>query len=473
MRKITKLKIYTNIIMGKYNLEYLKNLCPTYTIIKNQKNKLNRESLITYICECEKENTKSFRSIENWGILCKLCMDNIVQSKIKPSIYNLELLEKICPNYTNIKYKNKKLNRQSIITFTCYCGNIDEKGFRAIEKFGALCKECANKKRIEKTEITNTEKYGVKYPFQSIEIQNKVRKTYNEFSEEKLKKIREKTIQTNFLIYGKKTPGESLEVKQKMIQTNLDKYGVKYTFQSDIVKEKIKKTNLDRYGVEHVLQSDFFKEKVKQTTLDRYGVDHIMKCKKFKKKSEQTCLKNLGVRTPAKSKIVLNKIKNTNVDKWGVECVFQSEEIKEKIIQTNLKKYGVRHPMQNSKISEKASKSAYKWYDYILPSGKIIRLQGYEKYGIDILLKTYEEEDLLTCRTQVPEIWYKKETGSDHRYFTDIYIKSENKCIDVKSTWTYKKKQDIIELKKHACIDSGYKYETWIISNKGKLLEVC
>ena len=47
--------------------------------------------------------------------------------------------------------------------------------------------------------------------------------------------------------------------------------------------------------------------------------------------------------------------------------------------------------------------------------------------------------DLITSKKDVPKIWYSDIDGKKHRYYCDIYIPSENKIIEVKSTWTYKK----------------------------------
>ena len=116
------------------------------------------------------------------------------------------------------------------------------------------------------------------------------------------------------------------------------------------------------------------------------------------------------------------------------------------------------------------SKSAYKSYDYQFPSGKTIRLQGYEKYAIKILLQNFKEDDIITNRDKVPEVWFYDENGKKHRYFIDIFILSQNKGIEVKSVWTLKKNN--VFLKQEAFKDHGYICEIWIINDKGELLEI-
>jgi hypothetical protein len=54
----------------------------------------------------------------------------------------------------------------------------------------------------------------------------------------------------------------------------------------------------------------------------------------------------------------------------------------------------------------------------------------------------------------------------------DIYIPSQNQCIEVKSTWTAEKKKDNIYLKQNAAKELGYQYEIWIFNAKKELVEV-
>lgn len=108
--------------------------------------------------------------------------------------------------------------------------------------------------------------------------------------------------------------------------------------------------------------------------------------------------------------------------------------------------------------------------NYELPSGKIIKIQGYEHIALDELVNIYTEDDILTSRKDMPEIIYKLQHNlennkiifKDHRYYPDFYIKSQNKIIEVKSSFTYK-----IDLIKNinkvlATKKLGYDFEFWI-----------
>lgn len=161
----------------------------------------------------------------------------------------------------------------------------------------------------------------------------------------------------------------------------------------------------------------------------------------------------------------------TNLEKYGVEHNLQREEIQNKIKKTNLEKYGVERCMQNPEIMEKSIKMSYYLKEYTLPSGNIIKIQGYEHFALDELLKNISENDIITGSRNVPTIWYNDEFGKKHRHFVDIFIPLQNKCIEVKSTWTFKKKKEIVLLKKTAAKELGYLYEIWVYDNKGNKIE--
>lgn len=157
------------------------------------------------------------------------------------------------------------------------------------------------------------------------------------------------------------------------------------------------------------------------------------------------------------------KAENTFFRKFGVKNPFQSEKIKNKIRNTCLLKYGVEN------VGSVSNNFRYK--DYMLPSGKIVKIQGYENKALDILLTKYNENDILIgpafIRRKIGPIRYEL-NGKIRNYYPDFYIVSINKIIEVKSQWTYNKKgrdlnqQNINELKKQACLNIGLGFEFMI-----------
>jgi hypothetical protein len=233
-------------------------------------------------------------------------------------------------------------------------------------------------------------------------------------------------------------------------KTCLEKYGVVNVFQLEIIKEKIIETNLVKYGVENPTYSNEIRQKTKQKCFEKYGVEH-------------TC------QLPD----VINKRKQAVFIKYGVEHPLQSEKYREYFKNKCLEKYGVENPSQNQEIAEKASKNSYNRKTYTYPSGNQITCQGYEPFALDKLIKNenIEENDIVTGCKNVPTIWYKDDCNKNHRHYVDIFIKSQNRCIEVKSTWTAKKKIDNIFLKQKASKELGYLYEIWIYNNKGEIVE--
>ena len=213
-------------------------------------------------------------------------------------------------------------------------------------------------------------------------------------------------------------------------------------------------------------------DKIKQTMLEKYGVEHALQNKKIIEKVKQHNLTTYGVENQFQSEKVKDKIKKTNLLKYGFEYPMQNREIREKTNQTNLVKYGVENPSQNSEVAEKASKNAYLSKAFTFPSGRIEKIQGYEHFMLNELLQqNIAEDDIIISRKDVPTIWYKDTNNKKRRYFVDCFIKSQNKCIETKSTWTAEKKKDCIFLKQQAVKDNGYKCEIWVYNSKGEKIE--
>ena len=205
-----------------------------------------------------------------------------------------------------------------------------------------------------------------------------------------------------------------------------------------------------KYGVEYSTQCPKIQEKIKETTKERYGVEYASQCPEFQEKCKQTC-----------------------IEKYGVEYSFQAEEVKDKIKETCIERYGVEYAIQNPDILEYCQSKSFKRKTYIMPSKNVITYQGYENFALDELLfeEQLDETDIITGCKNVPEIWYYDENNKKHRHYVDIFIPSQNKCIEVKSIWTLEKKQDCIILKQEAGKDLGYNYEIWVYNAKGEKVE--
>ena len=172
--------------------------------------KLNRDSVIKFLCKCGEEGDKNFRLIyENSGMFCKKC------SKIS--------------HIDKIKQSN-------------------------LEKYGVTCL-FQNKEINNRIKNSNFKKYGVENPSQSESIKNK-------------KKL------TTLKNYGVEFSFQSAKIREKGKKTNMEKLGVEYPTQSNKIQEKIKQKNLEKLGVEYPSQSADVREKIKQKNLEKLGVEY-------------------------------------------------------------------------------------------------------------------------------------------------------------------------------------------------------
>jgi hypothetical protein len=347
--------------------------------------------------------------------------------------------------------KNSKINSKVTIRGLCHCGNSFSKTFaNCFTGGGMFCLECGNQHKMNKTKSTNLERRGVEYVGSSKEIQEKMK-------------------QTNLDRRGVEYSCQSNEVKEKMKQTNIKRRGVSNPFQSKEVREKSKATSIKRLGVENPFQNEEVKKKIKETNMIKLGVENPSQSKEIENKKIATNLKNRGVKYSLQDSLVREKGKETNKRKRGVENAMQDPEVRQKVKETNLKRRGVPCSMQDPEVQEKNIKSNYRKKEFQMPSGQICIVQGYEPQALRLLLQTYKEDDIITGSVNVPEIWYT--TDKKHRHYVDVYIKSINTCIEVKSTWTYKKDKEIIHIKQQRGKELGMLYEVWIMNKKGDLLE--
>jgi hypothetical protein len=375
-------------------------------------------------------------------------------------------------------YSGEKVNRETRIEGKCLtqnCENNFDKTFIQLYKINGYCKKCTANIRNKKYKATCLEKYGVDNPFQSQEFKDKYKATClkkfgvdNPFQSQEFKDKYKATCLKNF---GVENAMQSQEVREKCKATCLKKFGVEYALQSNAIKQQKIATCLKNFGVENPFQSQEIKEKSKTICLEKYSVEYPSQSQEVKDIMKATCLKNYGVEYASQSNAIKQQKIATCLKNVGVEYPLQSQEVKEKIKATYLEKYGVEHPQQNPEIAEKMSKASYSRKDYTFPSGKIIQVQGYEPFALNELVKTINEDEINTGATNVPEIWYDDDEGLKHRHHVDIFIPSQNRCIEVKSTWTAVKKKDNIFKKQQAGKELGYNYEIWIYNSKGEKVE--
>ena len=397
-----------------------------------------------------------------------------------PKRFTKDFLNEICVKY-NItllrEYEESELGCKKFIEFKCVkCNENTSKAFTFIIKYNPICHKCSNLEKGNKARNTTLIKYGVKNISQLDEIKNKKKETtlknYGVEHNSQCQSIKYKKIVTCLKNNNVEHPQQSTDIKNKSKQTCLLNHGVEHPSQSKEIKNKQTETIFKKYGVEHYSQTKEFNKKFKQTCLLNHGVEYPLQSEEIKNKSKQTCLLNHGVEYPSQSEEIKQKQKETIFRKHGVEYYSQTKEFHEKCKQTCLNKYGVEHPSQCKEIMDKNSKAAYKLKIFKFPSNNEIKCQGYEPFALKELIEHYNENDIITGCKNVPTIWYNDIKQKKHRHYVDIYIPSENKCIEVKSTWTLKKKKDIVFEKQLAAKELGFNYEIWVYDCKGNKVEI-
>jgi hypothetical protein len=241
-------------------------------------------------------------------------------------------------------------------------------------------------------------------------------------------------------IYGVENPSQSEEIKKKKEETYIDHFGM-HPKKTKEVQDKYEATCIKRYGFPNSAQAEEVKEKIQKTFDEKYD-GHPMFKQEVKDKVKETCLEIYGGHP------------------------MHNQEVKDKVKETCLEIYG-GHPMQVPEIMEKTAKKSKSYKKYTMPSGDVRNVQGYEPFALNILLKEYNEEQIITDRKNIPKIDY---TYNDINkvYFPDIYIPSSNLIIEVKSEWIYNIDKEINIAKEIATKEFGYNYEVWKFNRKGE-----
>lgn len=198
--------------------------------------------------------------------------------------------------------------------------------------------------------------------------------------------------------------------------------------------------------------------KTKVTNLEKYGNEYVVNSKYTKKITKE----KLGVEYAWQSKIILDKCKQTLYDKTGFYYPTQDPSTISKMMATKIERYGdYLIPMA-------------KYKEYVMPSGLKIKIQGNESYALNILLQQYKEEDIIVGRknieNEIGRIFYIGLDEKQHIYYPDIYIKSINKIIEVKSQFTYDLHKQTNLLKKEAILNKNIDFEFMILNGRKKML---
>ena len=241
-------------------------------------------------------------------------------------------------------------------------------------------------------------------------------------------------------------------VIEKRKQHCLKKFGTEFAFQAKEVRQKILDSTEKRYGKPYILQTEIGQlKRSQQMTPEKELAKEL--------KRQETNFKTYGTKHPSQLDSVKQKMYDTNQLKYGCDLPTQNPDILAKINNTNLKNHGVKWNMQRPDVIKKMMKAqenvTYCHKKYVLPSGKIINLQGYEPQFLDYIFKNniLKEDEIIPHPNSI--MYYKNH--KKHFYYPDFYIPKWNLIIEIKSTWTLKLDKNL-KLKEKATIKNGFKY---------------
>ena len=383
--------------------EWVEKLNPEMNI--NQRIILIRDNIIEYKkCEhCSKEIKFSFAIYKTAKFCSKSCAriynnDTQIQTtkdKTKELYENSKILEKEILKEELIKIKSKNKNRRFSVV--------------TLNRVGlAKSLDYYIKEDIEislKAKMFLNDEYALKI-CKREECNNKVKQ--NKFDYCSVSCQTTDTYETGVNTYFEKTgfthPHYNPEVIEKRKEKSIIKWGTEHPMQNNILVNALKNTKLERYGDSNYNNI----EQSKQTNLERYGSEFFMGTKEFIEMSENTCIDKYGVRNVSQTGLFANN---------------------------------------------------YKWKQYVLPSGKVIPFQGYEDKLLNELLLEFCEDEIITLRKEMPEIWYIGLDNKTHRYFPDAYIPKTNTIFEVKSEYTLNINLETNLLKFKAVEEAGYNFE--------------
>jgi hypothetical protein len=259
---------------------------------------------------------------------------------------------------------------------------------------------------------------------------------------------------------SRKCSNNDLDVVNKMRNT----WENKDDSEIETIQTKRKNTNIKKYGIDIASKLPEVIEKNKQSHIKNWG-DYAMRDKEILNKRKTTCIQKYGGVGMA-SEFIYQKIKKTNTEKYGVEYYSQSDNWYKKCVETAIEKYGKEWVSKVDNINAKQQSGGYSYYDFEFPSGKVVRVQGYEPRVLAKLIIDYDEDDIVVGVQNIIDAigffhyFYENET---HRYYPDIYIKSENQVIEVKSTYTFNKEKDKNLLKRQSVLDKEINFKFIIL----------
>jgi len=211
------------------------------------------------------------------------------------------------------------------------------------------------------------------------------------------------------------------------------------------------------------------KHKIKFEPLYRYFTENNLLIRKHQQieitQEEIKCLYKMYVKDLINiqdiskiKKITPYNIKKILINNFGKEILRPKEEI-------------TRQMNYSTGFQENALSKSYYNKTYTLPSGKIIKVMGYEDHFLNFIFnkKIFKEEDF--DFTNNFKINYM-DGNKKRKYYPDFFIPKKNLIIEIKSLYILNKQKHLNDLKFEAAKKAGYNFICIVDKNYEEFLNI-
>ena len=118
--------------------------------------------------------------------------------------------------------------------------------------------------------------------------------------------------------------------------------------------------------------------------------------------------------------------------------------------------------------------SATKFKSICLDGKEFSKLQGYEPQALQWIVqnKNIHVDDIVTAHSGAPYLEYVDFDGVSRKHYPDIFVKSKNLLVEVKSSYTFKKALKRNQCKCRAAHQLGFKYVVLVLDRSGNPLKL-
>jgi hypothetical protein len=452
--------------------EVLYEMITTESEFIERKKESKTGAKFSFICKNSHINELTCASFINkkskieYNQLCSTCFNKKSGADVKAARLE-EVKAEILPlnGHVVLSYENNKE-----VEYQCgNCGEIRKTELENLRRSAGYCAKCQNNEnKIPFKELKNrVEAMGFQLLLKPEEYKN---------NKQKLPLICICGNDTYSAVLSDIEGGKkcSANCKTKKYKETCDvKYGVKNYFAAEEFKEKRKETCLQKYGKKHHMQNEEIKKKVEETCLKFYGKKWAFVQDRVFEKIRATHKAKYGVEYPLQSATIQEKINAKFIELWGAKRPFLSEQFIIHFKALMKEKYGAEHPMHVPDLFYKTIKSINRTKPYSFPSGKEIRIMGYEDLALNwiqtkinsVLKRTIKEEEILVG-SDVPYFQYEDDVGKKRIYYPDISIKNTDLIIEVKSVYIFNLNPKLNYSKFKAVSNSGKTLQVYLYKNQ-------